>query len=95
MQKGCVPNKRRGGGCYFGPDTTARLFERYNLKLLIRSHEFKREGYELTHGGKVRCCHIKRRSPVNFRGTSTDLSAKLIKKMSDFFKMGLGESCAK
>uniref|UniRef100_A0A8B9VNE2 Serine/threonine-protein phosphatase n=1 Tax=Anas zonorhyncha TaxID=75864 RepID=A0A8B9VNE2_9AVES len=53
MQKGCVPNKRRGGGCYFGPDTTARLFERYNLKLLIRSHEFKREGYELTHGGKV------------------------------------------
>ncbi|NWZ26916.1 PPE1 phosphatase, partial [Asarcornis scutulata] len=53
MQNGCVPNKRRGGGCYFGPDTTARLFERYNLKLLIRSHEFKREGYELTHGGKV------------------------------------------
>ncbi|KAI6078768.1 Serine/threonine-protein phosphatase with EF-hands 1 [Aix galericulata] len=53
MQNGCIPNKRRGGGCYFGPDTTARLFERYNLKLLIRSHEFKREGYELTHGGKV------------------------------------------
>ncbi|XP_035398023.1 serine/threonine-protein phosphatase with EF-hands 1 isoform X2 [Cygnus atratus] len=52
-QNGCVPNKRRGGGCYFGPDTTARLLERYNLKMLIRSHEFKREGYELTHGGKV------------------------------------------
>ncbi|XP_035179274.1 serine/threonine-protein phosphatase with EF-hands 1 isoform X3 [Oxyura jamaicensis] len=52
-QNGCVPNKRRGGGCCFGPDTTARLLERYNLKMLIRSHEFKREGYELTHGGKV------------------------------------------
>ncbi|NXK49495.1 PPE1 phosphatase, partial [Chauna torquata] len=52
-QNGCIPNKRRGGGCCFGPDTTAKLLERYNLKMLIRSHEFKREGYELTHDGKV------------------------------------------
>ncbi|NXT43057.1 PPE1 phosphatase, partial [Pelecanoides urinatrix] len=52
-QKGCTPNKRRGGGCCFGPDVTAKLFERYNLKMLIRSHEFKPEGYEISHGGKV------------------------------------------
>ncbi|NWX50179.1 PPE1 phosphatase, partial [Steatornis caripensis] len=52
-QNGCTPNKCRGGGCYFGPDVTARLFERYNLKMLIRSHEFKREGYEISHNGKV------------------------------------------
>ncbi|NWR62538.1 PPE1 phosphatase, partial [Bucorvus abyssinicus] len=52
-QKGCIPNKRRGGGCYFGPDVTAKLFERYNLKMLIRSHEFKPEGYEISHDGKV------------------------------------------
>ncbi|NXF43410.1 PPE1 phosphatase, partial [Oceanites oceanicus] len=52
-QKGCTPNKRRGGGCYFGPDVTAKLFERYNLKMLIRSHEFKPEGYEISHDGKV------------------------------------------
>ncbi|NWS68841.1 PPE1 phosphatase, partial [Crotophaga sulcirostris] len=52
-QNGCTPNKCRGGGCYFGPDVTARLFERYNLKMLIRSHEFKPEGYEISHDGKV------------------------------------------
>ncbi|KFZ65177.1 Serine/threonine-protein phosphatase with EF-hands 1, partial [Podiceps cristatus] len=52
-QKGCTPNKCRGGGCYFGPDVTAKLFERYNLKMLIRSHEFKPEGYEISHDGKV------------------------------------------
>ncbi|NXA39695.1 PPE1 phosphatase, partial [Eudromia elegans] len=52
-QRGCVPNKLRGGGCYFGPDITAKLFERYNLKMLIRSHECKQEGYEIGHGGKV------------------------------------------
>ncbi|KGL86482.1 Serine/threonine-protein phosphatase with EF-hands 1, partial [Charadrius vociferus] len=52
-QNGCTPNKCRGGGCYFGPDVTAKLFEKYNLKMLIRSHEFKPEGYEISHDGKV------------------------------------------
>uniref|UniRef100_A0A8C5T456 Serine/threonine-protein phosphatase n=1 Tax=Malurus cyaneus samueli TaxID=2593467 RepID=A0A8C5T456_9PASS len=52
-QNGCTPNKCRGGGCYFGPDVTAKLFARYNLKMLIRSHEFKPEGYEISHDGKV------------------------------------------
>ncbi|NWV60020.1 PPE1 phosphatase, partial [Malurus elegans] len=52
-QNGCTPNKCRGGGCYFGPDVTAKLFDRYNLKMLIRSHEFKPEGYEISHDGKV------------------------------------------
>ncbi|NWZ36714.1 PPE1 phosphatase, partial [Brachypodius atriceps] len=52
-QNGCTPNKSRGGGCYFGPDVTAKLFEKYNLKMLIRSHEFKPEGYEISHDGKV------------------------------------------
>ncbi|XP_021265055.1 serine/threonine-protein phosphatase with EF-hands 1 isoform X2 [Numida meleagris] len=52
-QHGCTPNERRGGGCYFGPDTTEQLLKRYNLKMLIRSHEFKPDGYDLTHDGKV------------------------------------------
>ncbi|NWS22979.1 PPE1 phosphatase, partial [Pachyramphus minor] len=52
-QNGCTPNKCRGAGCYFGPDVTAKIFKRYNLKILIRSHEFKREGYDISHGGKV------------------------------------------
>uniref|UniRef100_A0A670IEI0 Serine/threonine-protein phosphatase n=1 Tax=Podarcis muralis TaxID=64176 RepID=A0A670IEI0_PODMU len=52
-QNGCTPNKFRGGGCYFGPDVTARLLRRYNLKMLIRSHECKQDGYEISHNGKV------------------------------------------
>ncbi|NXA09871.1 PPE1 phosphatase, partial [Sapayoa aenigma] len=52
-QNGCTPNKYRGAGCYFGPDVTANLFKKYNLKMLIRSHEFKQEGYDISHGGKV------------------------------------------
>ncbi|XP_065600044.1 serine/threonine-protein phosphatase with EF-hands 1 [Cyrtonyx montezumae] len=52
-QHGCTPNQRRGGGCYFGPDTTEQLLRRYHLKMLIRSHQFKPDGYDLTHDGKV------------------------------------------
>uniref|UniRef100_A0A8B9EY47 Serine/threonine-protein phosphatase n=1 Tax=Amazona collaria TaxID=241587 RepID=A0A8B9EY47_9PSIT len=52
-QRGCTPNKSRGGGCYFGPDVTAKLLKKYNLKMLIRSHEFKPEGYDISHNGKV------------------------------------------
>ncbi|XP_027545029.1 serine/threonine-protein phosphatase with EF-hands 1 isoform X1 [Neopelma chrysocephalum] len=52
-QNGCKPNKSRGAGCYFGADVTAKIFQRYKLKILIRSHEFKREGYDISHGGKV------------------------------------------
>ncbi|NWI58124.1 PPE1 phosphatase, partial [Calyptomena viridis] len=52
-QNGCTPNKYRGAGCYFGPDVTTKLFEKYNLEMLIRSHEFKQEGYDISHGGKV------------------------------------------
>ncbi|KAG8515194.1 Serine/threonine-protein phosphatase with EF-hands 2 [Galemys pyrenaicus] len=52
-QEGCKANTVRGGGCYFGPNVTEQLLQKYNLQFLIRSHECKPEGYEFCHGRKV------------------------------------------
>ncbi|XP_021101024.1 serine/threonine-protein phosphatase with EF-hands 1 isoform X1 [Heterocephalus glaber] len=51
--KGCFPNTGRGGGCYFGPDITTNILNKYHLKRIIRSHECRPEGYEICHDGKV------------------------------------------
>uniref|UniRef100_A0A7S2SJK7 protein-serine/threonine phosphatase n=1 Tax=Rhizochromulina marina TaxID=1034831 RepID=A0A7S2SJK7_9STRA len=48
---GRAPSKR-GVSCMFGPDVTERFLEDNGLKLLIRSHEVKPEGYEVMHYGK-------------------------------------------
>ncbi|KAM9238090.1 serine/threonine-protein phosphatase with EF-hands 2 [Dugong dugon] len=52
-QEGCKANTVRGGGCYFGPNVTEQLLQKYNLRFLIRSHECKPEGYEFCHNRKV------------------------------------------
>ena len=46
-------NTMRGGGVYFGPDITDQVLDRNNISLLVRSHECKDEGYEVTHNNKV------------------------------------------
>mmetsp|Transcript_15393 Transcript_15393/g.19234 ORF Transcript_15393/g.19234 Transcript_15393/m.19234 type:complete len:490 (-) Transcript_15393:160-1629(-) len=49
---GRSPSKR-GVGYAFGPDITDAFLKRNGLKLLVRSHEVKDEGYLVEHGGKT------------------------------------------
>jgi len=42
----------RGAGVYYGQDVTKKFLKENNLKLLIRSHEVRDEGYSIEHGGK-------------------------------------------
>lgn len=50
-QNGIAPSKR-GVGCQFGPDITDRFLKLNNLDYIIRSHEVKKDGYEVAHDGK-------------------------------------------
>mmetsp|Transcript_13091 Transcript_13091/g.28850 ORF Transcript_13091/g.28850 Transcript_13091/m.28850 type:complete len:526 (+) Transcript_13091:186-1763(+) len=44
---------KRGVGVAFGQDVTANFLKTNDLKLVIRSHEMKEEGYEIEHGGRL------------------------------------------
>jgi len=51
-ETGRAPSKR-GVGLAFGPDVTQRFLADNNLELIIRSHEVKDNGYEVSHNGKL------------------------------------------
>ncbi|XP_064394815.1 serine/threonine-protein phosphatase 5-like [Halichondria panicea] len=51
MLNGRSPSKR-GVGTQFGPNVTEDFLSRNGLELVIRSHEVKPEGYEVSHNGK-------------------------------------------
>ncbi|OMJ08821.1 Serine/threonine-protein phosphatase 5 [Smittium culicis] len=48
---GRSPN-RRGVAIQFGPDVTEQFLKLNNLKMIVRSHEQKDNGYEIAHDGK-------------------------------------------
>ena len=50
-QNGRHPSKR-GVGVMFGPDVTEKFLQENQLKLVVRSHEVKPDGYEYQKGGK-------------------------------------------
>merc|ERR1719499_1711907 len=50
--RGRSPSKR-GVGVAFGQDVTENFLKTNDLKLVIRSHEMKEEGYEVEHGGQL------------------------------------------
>ncbi|KAG8195712.1 hypothetical protein JTE90_002975 [Oedothorax gibbosus] len=50
-QPGISPSKR-GVGVQFGPDVTKKFLAKNKLDYVIRSHEVKADGYEVTHDGK-------------------------------------------
>lgn len=50
--KGRMPSKR-GVGVAFGKDITENFLKVNGLKLVIRSHEMKEEGYTVEHDGKL------------------------------------------
>lgn len=44
---------QRGVGIQFGPDVTNEFLETNDLKMVIRSHQVKQNGYEIAHNGKL------------------------------------------
>ena len=50
--RGRMPSKR-GVGLSFGPDVTANFLKLNGLKMVVRSHEVKDEGYEVEANGQL------------------------------------------
>ena len=48
---GRAPSKR-GVGIQFGPDVTKNFLKKTGLDYIIRSHEVKNDGYEISHDGQ-------------------------------------------
>ena len=77
---------KRGVGVQFGPDVTNAFLEKNKLKYVIRSHEVKDEGYEVSHDGK--CITVF--SAPNYcdqmgnKGAFITLSEDLVPKFTTF-----------
>jgi len=63
----------RGVALCFGPDVTARFLSRNHLRLLVRSHQVKAQGYEVEADGKL----VTVFSAPNYCGVMGNLAAML------------------
>ena len=69
-----VQKNSRGSGVFWGKDVTSSFLQRNGLELLVRSHEKKQHGFELTHDD---CC-ITIFSASNYCETNDNMGAFLI-----------------
>uniref|UniRef100_A0A1J3IAD2 Serine/threonine-protein phosphatase 5 n=1 Tax=Noccaea caerulescens TaxID=107243 RepID=A0A1J3IAD2_NOCCA len=81
---GRSPSKR-GASMGFGENITKKFLQENKLSLLIRSHEVKHEGYEVTHDGKCitifsapNYCDFSGNSGAYIRLNGKDLKPKFI-----------------
>ncbi len=51
--KGCKKNTHRGCGQWFGSDITAHFLNKNQLQMLIRSHQVRKEGYDMMHDNRL------------------------------------------
>lgn len=77
-QDGFTPSAR-GAGVEFGADITMDFCKRNKLKMIIRSHECKQDGYDVLHQGQM----ITIFSASHYCGTQTNRGAYLV-LTSDF-----------
>jgi hypothetical protein len=81
-RKGCRKNADRKIACFFGSDITEEFLKKYNLSMIIRSHQVKQDGYEFTHDGKVLTIF----SASNYcRGSNWGAIIRWFVLMKDFF----------
>lgn len=68
IQKGFLPNNRRGTAYYFSKDAVNCFFELNNLSYIIRAHEVVPQGFAFYLDGKV----ITLFSSSNYCGTNNE-----------------------
>ncbi len=66
----------RGAGMLFGKDLTENFLAKNNLKLVIRGHEPVREGYSITHDGKL-ITVFSRKGPPYYNAKAAFLDIKV------------------
>mmetsp|Transcript_24890 Transcript_24890/g.32425 ORF Transcript_24890/g.32425 Transcript_24890/m.32425 type:complete len:497 (-) Transcript_24890:92-1582(-) len=79
--RGRAPSKR-GVGLSFGPDVTDNFLDTNDLKLVVRSHEVRDQGYEWEHPGKL----VTVFSAPNYCDQMGNKGAYIHFKRSDDFK---------